>query len=337
MVEFQDGFIWPLFDINNTVLTRIGLGALPPNVDINLFRPHLNLWTVIPLDHVIQLTPENTRIFLKPSNVDFCKNLVVLTSEIRDLIGRIDVKHERAYMKSRLRQEELEHALAAAASAKRSLSFDSVIVHPPPPKRFCKTTTPILVPQLVKDQSAAMTRIKKRKKTSTIYIYSSSDDQPASKSDALDDSEDTDGPEPFSSPLRRGTSSQKPFTPSRSAKALWPGERSIKEVVEGFIQVDDLSKQPDYTVTKAFEEHFGMKFSSSTFYEHRDRWNNASQEDRDAGLASNQSWASFVSRHPFSRASVKAARKRQQKHLRRHFTPNQTSLANAEDDIEFVD
>ena len=335
MVEFQDGFIWPLFDINSTVLTRIGLGALPPHVDINLFRPHLNLWTVIPLDHVIQLTPEITRIFLKLSNVDFCKNLVVLTSEIRHLIGRIDVKHERAYMKSRLRQEELEHALAAATSAKRSLGFDSVIVHPPPPKRFCKTLSPILVPQLVKDQSAAMTRIKKKK--TSIYVHSSSDDQPTSKSDALDDSDDSDGPEPFSSPLRRGTSSQKPFTPSRPAKALWPGERSIKEVVQGFIRVDDLSKQPDYTVTKAFEEHFGMKFFSSTFYEHRDRWTNASQEDCDAGLASNQSWASFISRHPSSRAMVKAARKRQQKHLRLHLTPNQTLLANAGHDIEFVD
>jgi hypothetical protein len=40
-----------------------------------------------------------------------------------------------------------------------------------------------------------MTRIKKRSKTGTIYIYSSSDDQPASKSDALDDSDDMDGPE----------------------------------------------------------------------------------------------------------------------------------------------
>ena len=60
VVEFQDGFTWPLFDVNLAVLARIGLGSLPQNVVLNLFRPQLNLWTVIAVGHVIQLTPDNT-------------------------------------------------------------------------------------------------------------------------------------------------------------------------------------------------------------------------------------------------------------------------------------
>jgi len=30
VTEFQDGFVWPMFDINAAVLARIGLDSLPP-------------------------------------------------------------------------------------------------------------------------------------------------------------------------------------------------------------------------------------------------------------------------------------------------------------------
>jgi len=341
VVEFQDGFTWPLFDVNPAVLARIGLGSLPQNVVLNLFRPQLNLWTVIAVGHVIQLTPDNTRIYLKPSNVHLCKNLITFTSEVRNLTGRIDVKRERAYMKSRLRQEELEHVLASLNTrvAKRGLSpASTAIANPPPPKRLCATPA---------------------------TIYSSDDDPtsspvqragtPADVQSEADVLGDLDDPEPYSSPLRHATAfhNNKPstlglfqphfpplqhhyesslqcdtplrmpsgnfddeaFTPTQPAKNPWPGQRSVKEIVDGFSKVEELSRQPYYTISKAFEQHFGVKFPSSTFYEHRDRWNQASQEDRDAAQASTQSWASFASSHPTSRAGVKAARKRQQKLL----------------------
>jgi len=141
-----------------------------------------------------------------------------------------------------------------------------------------------------------------------------------------------DDPEPFSSPLRRPCtpviktepsdieirptpSCQTPSQPTLSGKALWPGKLSIKEVIKGFIKIEEWSRRPNYTVAKAFEHHFGIRFPSSTFYEHRDCWNHASQKDCDAAVAStgNKSWASFAETHPTSRAATKAAHKRQQK------------------------
>jgi len=69
------------------------------------------------------------------------------------------------------------------------------------------------------------------------------------------------------------------------------------------------------TIARVFESHVFQTFKPSTFYDTRDRWNTASQEDRDAfenyehtdeGL-----WSAFASRVPMKNATVRAARQRQ--------------------------
>ena len=97
VVEFQDGFIWPYFIINTSVLDRVSL-SLSLAVSLNLYRPCMKLWTCISVDHIIHLSINNKNIFLKPSNVHFCNELQIHTS-IMPFISRMDVTAERAHMK----------------------------------------------------------------------------------------------------------------------------------------------------------------------------------------------------------------------------------------------
>jgi len=415
VVEFQDGFIWPYFIITTSVLDRVGL-SLSSAVSLNLYRPRMKLWTCISVGHVVHLSINDTRIFLKPSNVHFCNELQIHTS-IMPFIYRMDVTAERAHMKSRMELQHLERAyasLTATPNSKRGLSPTLAEASPLPKRRAAER---ISVVSIVQPHSAAATRVNWRKnrndsKRGMPMIDLSSDVE-----------EDTDEDDPLSSPLQHHsrtphslssliqqpsatslqpsvtslqpsatsplpsatalqasvtslqpsatalqpsvTSLQPSVTFLRSlatslqplvtsptpiiqtepfenvpiafgrAKAAWPGQRSVNDIVIGFTSVDKLSHQQGYTVSKAFEEVFDIKFPGTTFYEHRDRWNSACQDDRDAAQASNPPWLSFAETQPTSRAVVKAARRRRQRMLRRTVEDTPGSFP-AEDELEFV-
>jgi hypothetical protein len=69
------------------------------------------------------------------------------------------------------------------------------------------------------------------------------------------------------------------------------------------------------TTARVFEGHVFQTFKPSTFYDTRDRWNIASQEDRDTfenyGYTNEGLWSAFASRVPMKNATVRAARQRQ--------------------------
>jgi hypothetical protein len=119
------------------------------------------------------------------------------------------------------------------------------------------------------------------------------------------------------------------------AKAAWPGQRSVNDIVIGFTSVDKLSRQQGYTVSKAFEEVFDIKFPGTTCYEHQDHWNSVCQDNHDAAQASNPPWLSFAETHPTSRAVVKAAQRCRQRMLR-CTVENTPGSSLAEDEFEFV-
>jgi hypothetical protein len=133
VVEFQDGFIWPYFTINTSVLNRIGL-SLSSAMSLNLYCPCMRLWTCISVDHIVHLSINDTRIFLKPSNVHFCKELQIHTS-VMPFISRMDVTAERVHMKSRMELQRLERAyasLTATPNSKHGLSPTLAEPGPPP-------------------------------------------------------------------------------------------------------------------------------------------------------------------------------------------------------------
>ena len=186
VVEFQDGFVWPYFVLNTNVLRRVGLDSLPPFVSLNLYRPQLNMWTTISIEHIVHLSFDNTHIFLKPSTITLCKDLRSYTSTL-PTIRRIDVTAERAFMKSRMERERLEHVCATLSTPKHTLSPLSANV--PPSKRSRLAETIQVVPK-VRPRSA--TTIVRHKKGDDLVVLESDSDDEAS--------------EPFSSPLRRDSS-----------------------------------------------------------------------------------------------------------------------------------
>ena len=352
VVEFQDGFIWPYFIISASALARVGLGSLPPTVSLNLYRPHMRLWTGISVDHIVHLTINNTRIFLKPSNVQSCQDLQVHTS-MNPFITRMDVTAERAHMKSRMELQNLERAyavLAATPNSKRRLSPTSTEPASPPLKR--RAAKQISVVPIAQPCSAAATRIKRRrtgnviKKDTSIITLGSDSEYDTDESDpfssplrhhsetpSLVQQSSVTSLQPFVIPLQASPAPDEPFEDIPGAKVTWPGQLSVNDIVVGFTSIDTLSRRPGFTVSKAFEKVFGAKFPGTKFYEHRNRWNSASQDDRDAAQVSNLSWVSFAETHPTSRATVKATRKRQLRLLRQTVdgTPELS-----QDGIEFV-
>jgi len=323
VVEFQDGFVWPYFILDTNVLRRVGLDSLPPFVSLNLYRPQLNMWTTISIEHIVHLSSDNTRIFLKPSTITRCKDLRSHTSTLPS-IRRIDVTAERAFMKSRMEQERLERVCATLATPKRSLSPFSANI--PPPKRSRLAETIQVIPTVQPLTHSATNIVRREKGDDPVILECNSEDE---------------APEPLSSPLRRHSDISSSTRAMESLedtqilvgrpKTVWPGTRSVNDIVAGFNKIDDLSSQPGYTVSKAFEECFNTRFSSTTFYEHRGRWNSASPTDRDAAQTSNMSWALFAATHPPSRAAEKAARKRRQR-LLRQVTPRPCQ----EEEVEYV-
>jgi hypothetical protein len=97
VVEFQEGFLWPHFVLDDCLIGLAGLVPLPPHPRFNIYRPSLGLWTVVSLGHVVEVT-ESNRVFVKSMDVRHCKNVtedtITLTPQFR---GRLDVTRERVY------------------------------------------------------------------------------------------------------------------------------------------------------------------------------------------------------------------------------------------------
>jgi len=105
-------------------------------------------------------------------------------------ISRIDVTAERAYLKSRMEQDHLEHALTTLATPKRNLS---PALHTPvnvPPAKCSRLAEPIWAVAIVQPRSTATMRVIKRKEKDVVVIHGSEDE------------DEEDGADPFSSPLQ---------------------------------------------------------------------------------------------------------------------------------------
>ena len=93
------GFTWLHFVLDDSVIGLSGLVLLPPHRYFNIYRPSLGIYTVVRLEHVVEVT-ENVHVFVKSMEVHQCKNLaehtITLTSQDH---GRLDVTRERAYIR----------------------------------------------------------------------------------------------------------------------------------------------------------------------------------------------------------------------------------------------
>jgi len=93
----------------------------------------------------------------------------------------------------------------------------------------------------------------------------------------------------------------------------WPSDYHVVDVAN--VLEACAPPPPGMTIARVFESHVFQTFKPSTFYDARDRWNIASQEDHDMfenyGHSDEGLWSAFASRVPMKNATVRAARQRQ--------------------------
>jgi hypothetical protein len=123
-------------------------------------------------------------------------------------------------------------------------------------------------------------------------------------------------------------------TPSLFSKR-WPSDYHVVDVAN--ILEACTPPPPGMTTARVFELHVFQTFKPSTFYDTRDRWNIASQEDRDTfenyGYTNEGLWSVFASRVPMKNATMRAARQRQTRLVCRIKTQNEEADAiSSEDD-----
>jgi hypothetical protein len=93
----------------------------------------------------------------------------------------------------------------------------------------------------------------------------------------------------------------------------WPSDYHVIDVAN--VLEACTPPPPGMTTARVFERHVFQTFKPSTFYDTRDRWNIASQEDRDTfenyGYTNEGLWSVFASRVPMKNVTVRAARQHQ--------------------------
>lgn len=98
-----------------------------------------------------------------------------------------------------------------------------------------------------------------------------------------------------------------------SKKPRWPADFFAASIANFFDEVEDSAS--DTQVCSLFEYHFGrwVDYKRSTYYDHRQRWQEATLEAKQAVLSAGQTeagcWLNFMSMTRAPRAHIKAARR----------------------------
>ena len=304
LFEVQEGFVWPHFILSEAVLLSAGFTSISPDIRFNIFRFNLGHWTVVKINHVLELKDSPPRIFVKAIHVQHCQDFtkfLLSTSSATSPSLRTNLAGERTYVKKRM----VEYAHSQSQKSrylknKHSLSQSPESL-PSTPKRqritsefvdsfSINTPSPASSPAPSIYQSASAT---------SSSTSSSTNIDPATKQEMLD-----------------LTIPSLPFLISKkrvSKKPKWPADFFSVKIADCFDEIED--NATDMRVRSIFERHFGqwVSYKRSTFYEHRQRWVGASLEAKDAVLSAGCTkagcWVNFMSMTAPPRAHVKAVRK----------------------------
>jgi hypothetical protein len=281
------------------VLAQAGMADA---VHLNLFRTSLRMWTLISCGHVVELT-ENSRIFIKMIGVQDCKSLVKHTLPvIAPPRGRLDITGERAYIRQlALRDEILTSPLPSTSCVNSpTLATPFTTLHPQP--KACSATT-------VRKKRPCSAEVDEIHGTdsdsdSPVIVSAASHQRQLNrlvKSKAKED-------------LPPGTMAGHSSAPLPVPMKTWPTDFSVAEVSNGFLDIETLAAQQNYTVKLAFEEVFKVPYVNGTYYGHLRRWkrHGATQDScNDAHI----SWSDFMKTARAPDADIKAARKRVKRSL----------------------
>jgi hypothetical protein len=89
----------------------------------------------------------------------------------------------------------------------------------------------------------------------------------------------------------------------------WPSDFHAVDIVKGFAYCTHAVKSKKRTLKAAFEDFFPTTFAGSTYNEHRHRWMDSPQVEKDKALAARHSlaglWSEFMKNNPARHAQMK--------------------------------
>ena len=108
----QDGFVWPLFILNEAVLAQAGL-SLPPNNTFELFHQNLGCWMTVKIGHITDLKG-SSQVFIKSVDIhhhqDLSKFLVDLAATSPNI--RKNLAGEWVYVRQKMIAHEISQCPA---------------------------------------------------------------------------------------------------------------------------------------------------------------------------------------------------------------------------------
>ncbi|KAH9950175.1 hypothetical protein B0H21DRAFT_889327 [Amylocystis lapponica] len=275
--DLQDGFIWPFLKFDAATL-QYGLGFYNIPFYFKIYNMALGAWVTVKEDHVVNVT-ENECLFVKDrwvsETVDFDKYMRLYLARQRAAVA---VKAASNSSQPTYRSPSVE-----------STSSSSLSTHTP--RSTPRSRLPILpVPGSSRTTAHSHEEMptgpsrKRKRSLQAEDVVKKSCRASGVKTEPLDTN---DLPE---NPLLSGSATGDPAQRgiSHRSRLVWPRDYHAVDVVEGF-EVCDAAKTRREPVKQAFEDYFKVKWNRSTYYDHRKRWDDASQEVRDALLLAGRS------------------------------------------------
>jgi hypothetical protein len=305
--EVQGGFKWLLFPLTPAVLCNTDL-MLPGEE-----HPSIHTWSKVLVGHIITLKA-GEHIFLKGYDVRSCYDFDHLLSASQECEPNFftNLPHECASVRQALKEREKKIASS-------TLSLSSDYEEDPSLARSKITSRPLTLPprfNLKTEPSDHMVTLPhhtvKIEPTFIDLTMSDAEDGGAVRVPTLMDDALMDDVSPtpqkkkrtrsFSS-LSASLSSTHHSSPNETGESsddsppAWPVAFYVVDIVRGFEKCDEAHRERR-SVEKAFFKCFKVPFRSTTFYNHRRKWDNASAASRDAALRAGHTsaglWTTFL-------------------------------------------
>jgi hypothetical protein len=314
--EVQGGFKWPHFVLTAAILSEVDLlFGDEKEARFKMYNTVIRTWTKVRIGHVVTLK-DGDHIFLKGHDVVLCQDFDRLLSGSQERKPHFskNLRQERAHIRQALKEKKVKGGEKASFEDEDDdHDSDSDIME----GRFTQAThiiptRPLVIPQRFKtepsDFNGLSTFINDDSPTQSPTRVNKVKMEPMVIDLTISDSEDETIPATITRKRARSQASRFSSSPSPSPslslghsgdddELIWPSDFYVVDIVQGFKKCE-AARRSRTSVEEAFFKCFKVPFRSTTFYNHRRHWENASQACRDealrGGRSSAGSWKAFL-------------------------------------------
>lgn len=331
----QDGFVWPNFCLSSSVLADAGFQDTDENTWYHLYNRLRGTWQWVKANYFLSVDT-SAEILIKAVDVKTCARLdeylMSGTKATNPPHFRNNLRGERASVKAKLDHEflELNASTQRLSSTSRHKSKRSRNIAPP--IRHSSSSSSATSVQPI---SICQSRSSSRSTSVSSSSHSSIPSVLCPKSDIItitSDSSDSDRSDIYQKPTKRRkaatpvdnnsrttlcvTVKQEEHVPPLASTPVpvggrqWPSDYPVLDVM----RVLHSCRPPPLrtTVAKHFSFLTGIPFKSSTYYDAWDKWDNATQDQRDGveGCGDDNLWKDFAVQVPLKKTKLKVVRQR---------------------------